>query len=76
MRYHLIVWMESSETWHQADSLDVSGKHKHGPLRYAIAVLHNTHPRLTRNSGQWAVVADVDLAEAMARDPRKGMLAG
>ena len=71
MRYHLIIWLESSECWHTADTLDVA-KRRRDPLRYAIAVLRNTHPRLTRG-GHWAVVADVDLAEALATDPRKSV---
>ncbi len=76
MRYHLIVWLESSECWHTADTVTVAEKHRRDPLRYAIAVLRNTNPRLTRN-GQWAVVADYDLAEALATDPRRSLsLAG
>ena len=70
MRYHLIVWMESSECWHDVDVITVPRKHRHDPLRYALSMARNTHPRLTSFGGQWAVVEEHDLAEAMARKPR------
>lgn len=67
MTYHLIIWMESSECWHEVDEITVPIAGRRDPLRYAIAIARNTHPRLR---GQWAVVAERDLAEAMASDPR------
>jgi hypothetical protein len=68
MRFHLIVWLESQEQWHDVDEIDVPQKPRHGSrLSYATAVAHNTHPRLR---GIWAVVQEDELAEAMARDPR------
>jgi hypothetical protein len=59
--YFLIVYMESSESWHVAD------EHKTNQgLSYATSILHNTHPRLR---GLWAVVASYDLAEATHSKP-------
>jgi hypothetical protein len=59
--YFLIVFCESSESWHIADEYRTI----HG-LSYAISILHNTHPRLR---GLWAVVAESDLAEATSSAP-------
>ena len=70
MRFHLIVWMESQEEWHDVDEINVPRKHRHDALSYAMAVARNTHPRLR---GLWAVVPIANLDEAMARDPRKGL---
>lgn len=69
MRFHLIVWMESQEQWHDVDEINVP-RGKRDPLSYATAVARNTHPRLR---GLWAVVPIANLDEAMARDPRKGL---
>jgi hypothetical protein len=59
--YFLIVFCESSESWHVADEYRTI----HG-LSYATSILHNTHPRLR---GLFAVVAEFDLEEATHSKP-------
>ena len=68
MTYYLIVWLEAQEQWHEVDTTVVPYRH-HDPLRYAFAVLRNTHPRVCGRDNFWAVVADRDLAEALERNP-------
>jgi hypothetical protein len=59
--YFLIVYCESTESWHIADKYQTSRN-----VHYATAILHNTHPRLC---GLWAVVAECDLEEAISNTP-------
>jgi hypothetical protein len=61
--YYLLVWMESSACWWQADEC------KEGSLRRATAILRGRNPRQCRPGCPWAVVAHHELNEALSRTP-------
>jgi hypothetical protein len=60
--YYLLVWMDDSKEWWQADECEERS------LGRAIALLHGRNPRLVLRSVT-AVVAQADLAEALTRNP-------
>jgi hypothetical protein len=60
--YYLLVWMEDSQDWWQADECEARS------LRRATTVLHGRNPRLVLG-GVTAVVEEAELAEALTRNP-------
>ncbi len=60
--YYLLVWMEDSQAWWQADECEERS------LRRATRLLHGRNPRLVLG-GVTAVVEQDDLAEALTRNP-------
>ena len=61
--YYLLVWMEDSACWWQADECEESS------LRRATAILRGRNPRQCRPGRPWAVVAHDELDEALGRTP-------
>ncbi len=61
--YYLLVWMEDSACWWQADECEESS------LRRATATLRGRNPRQCRFGRLWAVVAQRELDGALRRTP-------
>ena len=61
--YYLLVWMEDSSCWWQADECEESS------LRRATMILRGRNPRQCRPGRLWAVVDYHELNEALRRTP-------
>jgi hypothetical protein len=61
--YYLLVWMEDSGCWWQADECQEKS------LKRARAILKGRNPRQCKAGRPWAVVPHDELEEALTRQP-------